>query len=163
MRAGKLGKVAGAALLTWGLMHPDALAGDPPDGTSAAPRDESGNRLTNWFASKPKPPAKLPAAAPETDAEKKSEPILKPGAAAAVERSREEATLLRRLAVCDQLKLIAIQNKDDDLLRQAEQLEQRVQAVYAEHIAHLPASQAVSVPSSALKDKDGRGTGVKEE
>src|SRR5262249_59484604 len=58
------------------------------------------------------------------------------------DRAREQATLLRRLAVCDQLRLIATQKNDDDLLRLAEQLDERVWEVYTQRVAQLPAAPA---------------------
>src|SRR5205823_6667459 len=60
--------------------------------------------------------------------------------AAVAERSRQEAALLRRLQVCDKLKDIAVRNQDQELLRQAEELEERAQATYAQRTAHVPGS-----------------------
>jgi hypothetical protein len=51
---------------------------------------------------------------------------------AAAKRSREEAALLRRLAVCDKLMEIAVQTGDRDLMRRAEELDARARAVYAQ-------------------------------
>jgi hypothetical protein len=62
---------------------------------------------------------------------------------AAEERAREQAILLRRLAVCDQLRLIAMQKKDDHLLQQADQLDERTWQVYLQRIDHLPVGKAI--------------------
>lgn len=56
---------------------------------------------------------------------------------AAAERGREEAALLRRLQACDKLKEMALRTNDNDLLRLAEQLEERAQKVYAHRTARL--------------------------
>jgi hypothetical protein len=56
---------------------------------------------------------------------------------AAAERSRQEAALLRRLQVCDKLKEIAIRTNDYELLRRAEELEERAQACYVQRTARL--------------------------
>jgi hypothetical protein len=68
-------------------------------------------------------------------------------------RAREEAALLRRLAVCDQLKLIAVRTKDDALLNQADHLEEQAQAVYARRIASLPASRAGAEPVAQVRER----------
>lgn len=66
---------------------------------------------------------------------------------ATAQRARDEANLLRRLAVCDQLRIIATQNKDDALLRQADQLQHQAEAVYAQRTTILP-------PRSGAEDSD---------
>src|SRR5262249_28045325 len=109
-----------------------------PDGTEATPavKKSNWNWLPWWSSAKTKEPDKKAKDA----ADKKAEPAAKKELLvdqSAAERLREEAALLRRLAVCDQLKLIATQNKDDTLLRQAEQIEQRAQAVYSQRVARL--------------------------
>jgi hypothetical protein len=87
-----------------------------------------------------KPVEKKPAPRPElTPAKKLSAPV-KPASMvdeAAAERSREEGTLLRRLQACDKLKDIAIRTNDNELLRRAEELEERAQTTYAQRTAHL--------------------------
>jgi hypothetical protein len=50
--------------------------------------------------------------------------------------ARELAALNRRLAVCEKLKEIAWETKDEQLGRKAEQLDQRVWAVYWERTGH---------------------------
>jgi hypothetical protein len=56
-----------------------------------------------------------------------------PVESAAARRARETADFLRRMAVCDKLKDIAFQTNDEELLRKAEQLDQRALAVYQQH------------------------------
>src|SRR5207245_2537388 len=54
------------------------------------------------------------------------------------ERTRAEAALMRRLEVCDKLKEIALRNNDVELLRKAEQLDERVRSAYVQHAGNLP-------------------------
>jgi hypothetical protein len=92
-------------------------------------------------------------------------PAPKPAAQAsraASERGQEQATLLRRLAVCDQLKLIAYQTKDDALLHRAEQIEDRAQLIYNQRIAHLPASKAVVPPNNPSPEKSARSVNAQD-
>jgi flagellar biosynthesis GTPase FlhF len=57
------------------------------------------------------------------------------------ELKREQAAYLRRLAVCDQLKDVALKNSDDQLMRQAEELEAQAKSVYENRVAHLSAGK----------------------
>ena len=50
---------------------------------------------------------------------------------------REQADYLRRLAVCDQLREIALKNNDDNLNRQADDLQAQAWAVYSKHVASI--------------------------
>jgi hypothetical protein len=79
-------------------------------------------------------PKSEPAAAKNPSSPTKPASIVKE---VGVERSREEAVLLRRLQACDKLKEIAIRTNDKDLLRRAEELEERAQTTYAQRTAHL--------------------------
>ena len=51
--------------------------------------------------------------------------------------AREKAALLRRLAVCDRLWDIAVETKDEELLRKSDQLNQRACDIYNKRWAHL--------------------------
>ncbi len=88
------------------------------------------------------PPARKPPAksnktpAKETPPTPQTAPVADESTAL---RSREEATLLRRLAVCDRLKEIAIRTNDSDLLARAEALDERARTTYAQHTASLRA------------------------
>jgi hypothetical protein len=85
-------------------------------------------------APKPKKtPAKKEAVAP------KPAPAVDQGAA---QRAREEAALLRRLAVCDKLKEIAIRTNDSDLLARVEALDERARAAYTQHTASMKAGSS---------------------
>jgi hypothetical protein len=56
-----------------------------------------------------------------------------PVESAAARQAREKADFLRRIAVCDKLKDIAFQSNDGELLRKADQLDQRALAIYQQH------------------------------
>jgi hypothetical protein len=47
----------------------------------------------------------------------------------------EQAEYLRRLAVCDQLREVALKNNDENLNRQADDLQAQAWAVYSKHVA----------------------------
>lgn len=57
------------------------------------------------------------------------------------EIKREQAAYLRRLAVCDQLRDIAFKNNDDNLNRQADELQAQAWTIYTKHIAAISKSQ----------------------
>src|SRR5262249_9488795 len=136
-----------------GLSGVAAAAG--PDGAAAAPaaKKPSGGSWWNPWASDKEPDKKaLPkanreedkkaAARADKDLTAEAKPILKLDATS--ERAREQETLLRRLAVCDQLRMIANQKHDDALMRKAEELDTQIWDLYTRRVAHLPASQAVA-------------------
>ncbi len=98
--------------------------------------------LGNWFGSQEvkKPVEKKVLPKPEPTAAKKPTAPVRPASLvdeAAAKRGQEEAALLRRLQACDKLREIAIQTKDDALLRRAEELEERAQATYAQRTDSL--------------------------
>jgi hypothetical protein len=118
------------------------LAADAKDSDAQA-----GN--SNWFAQmfgpKENTPPKKKAAAPDKDALKKQEQAAKSAKEKQDEQAmlkREQAAYLRRLAVCAQLKEVALKNNDFALTQKAEQLEDRALAVYNKRIARLKASSA---------------------
>ncbi|MGE0529645.1 MAG: hypothetical protein AB7P49_21545 [Bdellovibrionales bacterium] len=61
---------------------------------------------------------------------------------AAAIQQREEEILFRRQAVCDKLRAIAMQTGDDNLLRKAEQLDQRAWQVYLQKTQNLATGTA---------------------
>ncbi len=151
----------GAALLVLGLQAAGARAADSAD-TDAAPVRAPANKGVwfPWLNSAPKETEKQkaeksrdmkpdPASLKEAEARSTADSGVKSEQA---RRATEEATLLRRLAVCDQLKLIAVQTHDDSLLRQAEQLEQRVQTAYSRHSA-APATSRIMNAGAPTRDR----------
>lgn len=141
---------------------PQLRAGDKPD--EAAPAEQKaagGSWLGSWFGAKEKPKAsKAPASG---KAKKNAGPVAaKDGASEenSAERAREQATLLRRLAVCDQLRTVAARRQDDALMRRADALDEQAWDIYTRRIAHLPAGRAVTEPG-AQPEEPGRVSSVK--
>jgi hypothetical protein len=133
-------------------------ADEDDDKPAAAPKAKYGRGpglVQRLFQSNEKPADKKPAAnKPKATDEKQAEkkPVSAPEGAVAV-RAKEEAAWIRRLQVCDRLKNLANQNNDDELYRQAEELEQRAWAVYLQRTAHLPASNATSETDEQILDR----------
>jgi hypothetical protein len=96
------------------------------------------------------------AAAAEEKAKAEAEAAKASAADTAKAKAREEASLLRRLAVCDQLRLIASKTNDDTLARHADELDQRARDLYTQRIARLPIHMVVS-KSDIAKAKQQRG------
>jgi hypothetical protein len=96
--------------------------------------------------------------APAADEKAKAQTDAAKAAAAntAKAKAREDAKLLRRLAVCDQLRLIASKTNDDTLARHADELDQRARDIYSQRIARLPIHMVVS-KSDVDKAKQERG------
>lgn len=99
------------------------------------------------------PPAK-PSPAKKAEPPKAQEPSLADVAAAA--KNREDADLLRRLAVCDKLREIALRTDDNELLQKVDVLLTRARAAYEQRSAMLA---DVAVPESNsgkrnVSDKD---------
>ena len=123
-----------------------AAADDDSEGSGAKPSARAPtwdwNPFDALFGSKEvkKPAEKKASPKPEPTVAKKPPAPVKPASIvdeAATKRSREEATLLRRLQACDKLREIAIQANDNDLLRRVEELEERAQTTYAQRTADL--------------------------
>lgn len=86
--------------------------------------------VNTWFTPKPRPsmkPKKAPPKEAAKDSAKKAESQVD---AAQVKRQKELADYLRRLAVCDQLTQVAYETRDEELLKQVNQLKDRVWLTY---------------------------------
>jgi len=97
--------------------------------------------IVKMFNGDQDPPPKKTPDKPKKDTPKKKAPISKPVnqvAEGTAERAREEASLMRRLEVCDKLTEIAIRTNDTELLHRAEALEERARTTYAQRTAYLP-------------------------
>ena len=129
---------------------------DPPPTPKTAPASGWAGPLKDWNKPAPKPqPKKVEPPAPP-------KPTLSEKVQAA--RYKEQADLLRRLAICDKLKEIAERTNDPELERKAEQLEERANSLYADHSQLLArtvesANNATSVAQAdsnkLLNKKDG--------
>jgi hypothetical protein len=132
-----------AASLVVGLGPVAAVAADDDTTAKSSVRGPTWEwkPFGNWFGSaEPPKPVEKKVPKPEQTPAKKTAAAIKPVSLveeAAAKRRREEAALLRRLQACDKLREIAIQTKDNGLLRQAEELEERAQATYAQRTENL--------------------------
>lgn len=134
-----------------------ATAADPP----ADPPRPAVQRPTTLYAKLfgPKPPAPAaaamrPAAAPAP---------LSPEAVADALRLEQQA-YLRRVSVCDQLRLAGAERNDDALVRQADEIERQAAAVYNQRVAALGVPRVKSAlpesPAGVLDRKLGTGVAV---
>jgi hypothetical protein len=115
-----------AALLSSGPTR----AADPPDTPAMV---EKPGWLARTFGAKPKPtPAPAPPAA---------RVLPNPAEVAANQRGDEEATYLRRVAVCDRLRAVAADTHDDALMRKADDLSEKAWQIYLKRTAHLPSAR----------------------
>jgi hypothetical protein len=74
----------------------------------------------------------------------------------AAQRDREEKAYLRRQAVCDRLREIAQQTKDEELERKVRQLDERIWAIYSQHTHRPPGTDdTLDVDQAALDQQLG--------
>lgn len=112
----------------------------------AVPNSGKTKAFTDWLGG-PEKPAPRPAAKPA----KAKTPPAGPGEAPAPAskppaqmdegvgaREQELQALLRRQKVCFQLMQIALENNDPELMRKAEQLDERARMIYSERTAAMP-------------------------
>jgi hypothetical protein len=115
-------------------------------GLASAEDAPSANWLTNLFA---RPAAKAPAPdAANTDA-------LKP--LAAYRRKQLKADLDRRQEVCLRLREIAHETNDDELMRRADQLDQRAWDTYVAAKNRAQGPQRLTAATEAKKAKSAKG------
>jgi len=121
-----------AAALIVGLGAAAAVA-EEPDGDAKAAPAKSG-WWSNWLGEKPKPKAKIEKRPPAEDTP------APPRAAdrGVMEQKRQMNAVLRRMEVCDRLRMVALQSGNEELMRQADELEARAREVYRQQTAHLP-------------------------
>jgi len=75
----------------------------------------------------------------------------KPSETAAAFRAQEEANLLRRLAVCDRLKQLALELGDTAMEQEAIRLEERATEVYRQRTKNLAQVTAKATPEGGSK------------
>jgi hypothetical protein len=111
----------GAAAVAW--------AADPDDDdTDKAPPPKQSKVWVNSIFTRNQPPP-----APKPDTTKTKTPAPKPAPKvdpAQSKRTKELRDYLRRMAVCDQLSQIALETRDQELMKQVEQLKERVWLTY---------------------------------
>src|SRR6185437_17020064 len=123
-----------ATALMVGLGMAAAAAAEPDSDVLTSPAKSGW--WSSWFGEKPKPKHKVEK---KTIAE---EPPALPNPAemGVVEQKRQMNAVLRRMEVCDRLRMVALQSGNEDLMRQADELEARAREVYRQQTAHLPAA-----------------------
>jgi hypothetical protein len=125
-----------------------------PDGDLRSQPPQSAAWWDVWFApAGPKPAAVKPVA----DGEKAVISAPTGVEASAAVRRREQAAYLRRQAVCDRLRQVAVQSGDDALYQQAQDLEDRAWALYQDRTAGLPGGSSLVEGDAAPRPKGGRG------
>jgi hypothetical protein len=135
--------------LALGLGASAVLADDDPPPPPKAPTSGWVGPLKDWNKPAPKPEVK----------KKDPPPPPKPTIAEQVQaaRYREQADLLRRMAVCDKLMEIAVRNNDAELIRKVEQLQERANNVYTDHAVSLAkaveGTNATSTMAAADRNK----------
>jgi hypothetical protein len=113
-----------------------ARAGDADTDETAA----KGSWFSRLFPGKSQPPAKPKDKKAEKNEAAERHAISMKAAVAA--QAREKSDWLRRVAVCDKLRDIAILTNDAELLRKADSLDQRAWDTYQKRTARLPAGPA---------------------
>jgi hypothetical protein len=134
------------------------LSADGKDGEAKGDDSPAGD--SNWFHwslwQKEKSPPKKKATGGDKDAGTKQEQAGKPDKEKQDEQAklkREQAVYLRRLAVCDRLREVALRTNGETLSQKADQLEAQALAVYNKRIARFKASNAVYQADEAALDK----------
>jgi hypothetical protein len=164
MRRLRLGGVAAALLMGLGVAVATTRAGDYYEDDSPEPK----GLLSGVFGEKPKSQAtKSQATRSKSGKNSKngknaSEAVPKPVPTAeggyveqaAAEQQRRMNALIRRMEVCDRLRMIADQTGNEALMLQANELEERANAIYRNQMAGLPLP--AQTPLSILAD-DNRG------
>ena len=134
--------------LALGLGTTTVRADDDPPPTPPKPVQAGGwvGPFKDWNPPPPKPEVKKkePPAPPKPT-------ILEKVQAA---RYREQADLLRRMAVCDKLMEYAVRNNDSDLIRKVEQFQERANNIYSEHAVSLARAVEVSSPNTSMAAAD---------
>lgn len=153
---GNLGKRRFELALLAGLIieiaQPAGLLAAEPDGDakSAAKQKTSTSWFTGRASSKKKEETCEGVAAKDCKTGRTANPVADVQQTAGI-HAHEEATWLRRRAVCDKLREIAERNKDEALKRQVEQLEDRIWAIYLQH-TQLPVGKSGSQSDEACRD-----------
>jgi hypothetical protein len=134
-----------ATALMVGLGMAAAAAAEPDSDVLTSPAKSGW--WSSWFGEKPKPKHKVEK---KTIAE---EPPALPNPAemGVVEQKRQMNAVLRRMEVCDRLRMVALQSGNEELMRQADELESRAKEVYRQQTAQLPIP--VPLPDGDTKTK----------
>jgi hypothetical protein len=157
MRRLSLGGVAAALLMGLGVAVATTRADDYYDDNTPEPK----GLLSGMFGEKPKSQAKRSKNVKSSKNAKNAKageaaprpvPTAEAGYVemAAAEQQRRMNALIRRMEVCDRLRMIANQTGNEALMLQANELEERANAIYRQQMAGLPVS--APTPLSILAD-----------
>jgi hypothetical protein len=157
MRRRRLGGMASALLMGLAAAVATARGGEYVEDNS--PQAEG--LLSGLFHEKPRKQTKDgPNAKNTKNVQKTGEIQPRPVAAGAsgsvesaiVEQQRRQNALIRRMEVCDRLRIIANQTGNEALMMQANELEERANAIYRQQTASLPLP--AQTPLSILADEN---------
>ncbi len=126
----------GAAILALGVVGPLCADDMPQSPNVGVPW------YTRWFGIGTPPPR--PAPPPRRR---------DPAAESARVRAQAEADLLRQLKVCDQLREVAMQTNNADLLSKVDDLERQATELYKQRTAYLPCSKLMPTQSESELDR----------
>ena len=112
-----------------------------PDEALPAGFDRGAAAFARWNAGHPEAP-KPPPVSPQVAAAKARERDT-----AAALRAQEEANLLRRLAACDRLREMAVQNGDERLEQLADELEKKAGSVFTARTTVLAGGKSLAADS----------------
>jgi hypothetical protein len=130
-----------AAALVMGL-GAAATAGQPDGDSKSSPPGLLSNLFADKSKSKTKAGADKAALVEEKPAEANTVETL------AAEQQKQMNAILRRMEVCDRLRMVALQTNNEELMRQADELEARAREIYRRHTAQLPISaQSLETPA----------------
>lgn len=158
MRRLRLGGVAAALMLGLGVAVATTRADDYFEESTPEPK----GLLSGMFGEKPKSQARRSKntkngknaknAKNASQAAPRPVPTAEGGSVelAAAEQQRRMNALIRRMEVCDRLRMIADQTGNEALMIQANELEERANAIYRQQMAGLPVS--APTPLSILAD-----------
>jgi hypothetical protein len=155
MRRLSLGGVAAALLMGLGVAVATTRADDYYEDTTSEPK----GLLSGMFGEKPKSQAKRSKNTKNSKNGKSASqaaprpvPTAEGGSVelAAAEQQRRMNALIRRMEVCDRLRMIADQTGNEALMMQANELEERANAIYRQQMAGLPVQ--APMPLSILAD-----------
>jgi hypothetical protein len=159
-------RAGGLAALLLGLAAAGGRGDDEPKPAPVRynPRPTWGARAVSDDQQAPPPDKSAPANKADKP-DKADKPA--PGAAGApaprparvADRDREEKAYLRRIAVVDRLREIAIDTRDPDLLRQADQLEEKASALYQQRTGGMRGGDGAGAAERPAPRADGERAG----
>lgn len=125
-------------------------------GVVRADDDASATSKGNWFTRMFRRQAAVPKADDKSHQTVTNAP---PAESAAQLRIRAQMELMRRQEVCDKMREIAFQTSDDELRRQADQLDQRAWDAYVQKTSRVLGMRTLTPDEQALEGRLMGGSG----